>query len=463
MHDDSVSIINAMDSTNRLVAVSTVRPFRRGGSLLTAAGGIVASFALATPVAPAIAQSYVPGFYESGPDNTAPGLSIPERFAQRQLPYGAQLGALWLYPSLQLDESLNDNIFASPTAARGDAITTLTGRTSLNYSQDDGTLALQSFLAGHKYAIHPTEDAWEGSSQLSFSKLIHDDAKFLFNGDIKRLVDPRTDPSGLQGLTPTTYEVYDGTVGMVLGHVERNSLDLRVGTDRTTYDPLRGSLGPIVTHDRNNTELFGEANFRYTSAPGRDLYLKVRPNTRDYDLRFDQSGFQRGSNGVRVDAGADWDIDAALLLTAEAGVQRQAYDDARFGTISEPDALLKLSWWPTRLTNVTLNATHEYYEAFFTPSPGAVRNKIVARVDHELRRRWIASVILSVEHDALRNVTTRYLSENAEMLLQYQFADGFSAGVDYHFAHQTSTGAAIATGASNFQQNIVTFTVKKLF
>ena len=83
---------------------------------------------------------------------------------------------------------------------------------------------------------------------------------------------------------------------------------------------------------------------------------------------------------MRADVGADWDINAALLLNVETGYQHQAYDDPRFGTIGEPDAKLKLSWWPTLLTNVTLNGVHEYYEAFFIPSPGAVRNKIVARV-----------------------------------------------------------------------------------
>jgi hypothetical protein len=453
----------AMILPNRALAVPFSGPvFRDWRSQACMALGIVGSL-LGAPAVPAVAQTYVPGVYESGLDNTAPDLSLPMRLSQRQLPYGAQLGAFWLYPSLQLDESLNDNIYATPTGARGDAITTLSARTSLNYAAGINALDVQGWLADHLYAFHPTEDAWEGTLQANFTSDVHDDVKLVANGDIKRLVDPRTDPSGLQGLTPTTYEVYDGTAGTIIGHAETNLLDLRIGADRTTWDPLQGSLGPIITNDRDNTEIFGEADFRHALAPGRDLYIKLRPNTRDYDLTFDQSGFQRGSNGVRADAGVDWNIDAALLLNVEGGYQRQAYNDPRFGTIGVPDARIKLSWWPTRLTNVTLNGTHEYYEAFFIPSPGAVRNKAVVRIDHELRRRWLASIALSVERDDLQDTPTRYLAENAELSLQYLFADGFSAGIDYSFAHQTSSGVVVTTGATTFQQNIVTFTVKKLF
>jgi hypothetical protein len=164
-----------------------------------------------------------------------------------------------------------------------------------------------------------------------------------------------------------------------------------------------------------------------------------------------------------VDVGTDWDIDGALLVNLETGEQLQSYDDPRFGTVGEPDGRLKLSWWPTLLTNVTLNATHEYYEAFFTPSPGAVRNKVVVRIDHELRRRWVASASVSVERDDLKNESGHFTTEIANLAMRYQFADGFSAGVDYILAHQSSTGNTASTGSTAYLQNIVTFTVKKLF
>jgi hypothetical protein len=457
-------IFCAMAIRRRIVAIQQLTPtHRRRRRQFAAAIFGFGGLTLCAPATPAVAQNYVTGVYESGLDNTAPDVSLDTRLSQRQLPVGAQIGAFWLAPSLQWDESFNDNIFATPTGAHADAITTLTARTSLDYAKGPSTLDVQGWVAGHIYAIHSTENAWEGALQATFTSAVHDDLQLVAKGDAQRLVDPRTDPSGLQGLTPTTYQLYDASVGALVGHFENNLLDLHFGANRISYDSLQGSMGPIITDDRDNTEIYGEADFRHTFAPRRGVYVKVRPNTRDYDLKFDQSGFQRSSNGVRADTGVDWDIDSVFLVNLETGYQRQAYDDPRFGTIGEPDGRIKVSWWPTRLTNVTLNATHEYYEAFFTPSPGAVRNKVVGRVDHELRRRWVASASASIERDDLKDESAHYTTEIAELSLKYLFSDGFSAGVDYMFAHQTSTGTTSTTGATSFQQNIVTFTVKKLF
>jgi hypothetical protein len=421
--------------------------------------------------APAMAQTYVPGVYESGPDNTSPDLSLDQRLQQRQLPVGAPIGPFLVYPSLQWDESFNDNIFATPRGGLADAITTLTGSTSANYAKGSNALGVQGWVLGNIYAAHPTENAWQGSLQSTFSSTVHDDLQLTALGQVQRLVDPRTDPSGLQGLTPTTYEIYSGNGGMVIGHAENNLVNLSIGANKISYDPLQGSLGPIITSDRDNTEIYGDTSFRHTFSPRRSVYVKVRPNTRNYDQKFDQAGFQRSSNGVRADTGVDWDFDSVFLVNLETGIQHQAYDDPRFGTVNEPDGKFTISWWPSRLTNVAVNGVHEYYEAFFTPSPGAVRNKLTGTIEHELRRRWIASASFSYERDDLRDEPIHYSTEIAQLTLKYLFADGFSAGVNYLFANQSSSGTgtsntvstAATTGATSYQQNIITFTVKKVF
>lgn len=417
-----------------------------------------------------MAQTYVPGVYESGLDNTAPGLSLDSRLQQRQLPVGANIGPTFVYPSLQWDQTFNDNIFATTRGAVADAITTLTGNTLVDYSKGLSALSVGGSLAGNIYATHPTENSWQGSLQSNFTSTVHDDVQLIANAQAQRLVDPRTDPTGLDGLTPTTFAVYSGQGGVALGHPETNVLNLAIGASKITFDGLQGSQGPIITSDRNNIEIYGDTSFRHAFGPTRAVYVKVRPNTRDYDHQFDQAGFQRSSSGVRVDTGLDWDIDAAILFNVETGIQHQAYDDPRFGTINVPDGRLMVSWWPTRLTNVTVHGVHEYYEAFYTPSPGAVRNKLTGTVEHELRRRWIASASFSYERDDLKDEPVHYSSQIAQLSLKYLFADGFSAGVNYLFANQSSQGTSptavttpVATGATSYQQNILSFTVKKVF
>jgi hypothetical protein len=413
---------------------------------------------------PAPAQIYERGTYESGLDTVVRGETLEGRLERRQLPIGAHLGAFWIRPELQLDEALDNNIFATQSGKRSDAITTLTGRFAADYAFDSNRLSFDGYGAGHKYATNPTEDAWEGAAHTIFDGEVHDDVHVVADGAVKRLVDPRTDPTGLSGLRPTTYLVYEGRAGALLGHADRNIIDTHIEAKRTVYDSLIGRLGPIDTTDRNRTEVSAEGNFAHRFFDQQRVYVKIRPDTRMYDRRFDDNGFQRSSSGIRANVGGTLDLNSIIVLNLESGYQFQNYDDPRFGSIGEPDITLSGSWWPTQLTMFSAKFTHEYYEAFFITSPGAVRNQVVLRVDHELRRRLLLTSAATFERDDTVKVPSRIVSELAELKLQYRFADGFAAVAGYTFAHQTSTaGAQTNTGSTNFDKSVVTLTLKKLF
>src|SRR5580692_1979946 len=135
------------------IGVATIEPhcvpMTRHRVRSSSAAVAVAVLAICAIPQPLRAQNYVPGVFESGQDNTAPDISLDKRLSLRQLPVGAQIGAFSLTPSLQLDESLNDNIFASPSGKQADAITTITGRNSLNWSKELNSLDIEGWLAGH--------------------------------------------------------------------------------------------------------------------------------------------------------------------------------------------------------------------------------------------------------------------------------------------------------------------------
>jgi hypothetical protein len=292
--------------------------------------------------------------------------------------------------------------------------------------------------------------------------------KLVAGGEAKRKVDPRTDPTGLAGLTPTTYAVYEGYGGALFGHAQRNLFDLRANVSRTAYDPLRGPLGPINTGDRDRTEVFGDGNFNHSFFGQQRVYAKIRSDVRIYDRKFDDNGFQRSSAGIRADLGGTLDLNSIIIIKLEVGYQQRNYDDPRFGAVGTPDVMLRASWWPSRLTNFNLNFNHEYYESLFVTSPGAVRRQVVVQLDHELRRRLLLITSLTFERDDLVKVPARFTSETAEVKLQYYFGTGYTAGINYAFSRQTGAGAnqgvtQVATGATDFDKNVVTLTVKKQF
>ena len=429
---------------------------RRLPLLLFAAG---APLLVALLSVPGLAQ---PVLEEERLGMPVPGEMLEQRFERRQPPIGARLGAFWVKPELALDERLDDNIFATPSGRRADAITSLAGRTNVDYAQGPLAFHFEGALAGHKYAVNTTESEWEALGRLAFSDQVYHNLQLGFGSGVQRLILPRDSPTGINGLRPTTYQVYDGHADALLGDPLLNVLHARVGANRLSYDPLVGLLGPINTSERNRVEVYGDLRLDHYAFGLQKVFAHVRPNARIYDQRFDTGGLQRSSAGVRGGVGAVMDF-GPIVLTLDAGYQLQNYDDVRFGAITEPDAALLISWWPTLLTNLRLEAKHEYEEDFYLTSPGAVRNVVEAHIGHELHRRVILDLSFRTDLRSTVKVSQFIRIEQAGAKLRYQFAEGFSADVEYLFTHQHASAGATLNNTGNFDENILQFTVRKLF
>ena len=221
---------------------------------------------------------------------------------------------------------------------------------------------------------------------------------------------------------------------------------------------MQGLNGPINTSQRNYHEVYVDGTLSHFVFGRQKLFAELRPNVRTYDHEFDQSGFRRSSNGGQATFGGILDLDSVFLVTLSSGIQVQSYDDPRFGTITEPNGTIKVSWWPTLITNVSLGFDHSYQEGFFSTSPGAVRNFGIIQVDHELRRNLILSGSAAIEAIDVVNSNQNTNRKIGEAKLQYQLADGVSIALDYTFIHQTAEG-----GLTPFDQSLFTASIKKLF
>jgi hypothetical protein len=371
-----------------------------------------------------------------------------------------QFGPTSIEPSLQVNETFNDNIFATPTDHRADAITNILGTSKIDYTEGPNTGQLIARILDHIYAVNPSQTDWEGSLGGIYRHQVQDDLELNIGGDVQRLILPRTDPTGQGGLGPTTFEVYDAFAGAVYGDRLNNLLSLRLGAIQTSFDPLQGLTGPINTSQRNLHEIYAVGHFEHALSALQDkLFAEFRPNVRTYDHEFDTSGFRNSSSGGQATFGGTFNKNEVFFVTLSTGFQIQSYDDPRFGTVTEPNGSVKVSWWPTRLTSLNFNFDHEYQEAFFETNPGVVQNTASLELDHELQRNLIASVSASMyDLDVVRSSSERLQRQIGEAKLQYQLATGFVIVVDYAYTHQTGSG-----GLTAFDQNLFTVNLKKLF
>lgn len=409
-----------------------------------AGAGLVVALSLAA-AAPADAQQL------------SPGGSLQQRFDGLQQPIGARFGAFTFLPRAEIDETFDDNIFATPSNRRGDMITTLTGSADINFIRGDDVVRATGRISDHEYAFNPRESEWEGGFGGIYTHELHNNLQFDAGAGLQRLIQPRTDPTGFNGLTPTTYMQYDGFIGGRYGDPLSNRLDLRIGITRVAYDSLQGIGGPIDTGVRDFREVYGVLRFQHHFFGQQDAFVELRPNTRNFDRNLDDSGFQRSSDGVRATTGGTFALDPVILLTLTTGFQAQNYNDPRFGSVFEPNGNFGVSWWPSRATNVSFNYTHQYQEEFFALSPGSIRNTGVIQLDHELFRNVLFTALGSLDRRDVIRSPTSITEERAEAKLQYQFAAGITAAVDYLYVRQQSTGA------TPFDANLFTVTLKKQF
>lgn len=402
------------------------------------------------------AQEVIPG--QLIPGELIPGEALQSRFDRRQPP-PTQIGPLSIQPSLQLDESFNDNIFATPGDRRADSISTITAASKLDYAEGPNTAELTARVLDHVYAVHTTETEWEGGVGGIFRRQMDQNLELDAGGNVQRFILPRTDPTGFAGLTPTTYWVYDAFTGAVYGDKLSNLLSLRVGGSQTSFDHLVGVAGPINTTQRDFHEVYALGDFsHFLGYPQDRFFAELRPNVRSYDNEFDAAGFRRSSSGGQGAAGVTFDANSVIFVTASSGFQVQSYDDPRFGTVTEPNGNLNVAWWPTLLTSLNLRFVHDYEEAFFSASPGAVENVAVFELDHELQRNLIASLSGTLDNIDVVRSTANLRRQIGEAKLQYGFGAGFVAVVDYAYIHQSAGG-----GLTPFDENLFTVGVKKLF
>src|SRR5690606_38348112 len=90
----------------------------------------------------------------------------------------------------------------------------------------------------------------------------------------------------------------------------------------------------------------------YDVQPGYTAFVQGSLNQRDYDQTPDDGGFNRNSDGYRVDAGIEVRLTNVIDGEFYLGYFGQNYDDPTFDDIGEIDAGARVLWSVTPLTTV---------------------------------------------------------------------------------------------------------------
>lgn len=196
--------------------------------------------------------------------------------------------------------------------------------------------------------------------------------------------DPET-PRGAR--EPIVTHSYGAEAGLV-HEINRLELALRGSVDRYTYGDVLTDTGRKVEQRRDYN--LSQIRFRtgYEISPLLKPYGELSVNRRDYDFRRDSNDRIQGSQGWRALAGAAWEPTALLKTDIAAGWGEQYPDDPRRKTLSGPLLQASVTWAPTPLTTIALEATSDIDETTIDRSSGVFERSISLEIVHALRR-WL--------------------------------------------------------------------------
>jgi hypothetical protein len=408
------------------------------------------------PIVPVPAPPVAPNAQETPAISLDRGLSVVDRTRPEYDPLGIRLGDFFLFPRFEVDESFNDNIFASNVGEQSDFITALAPSFDLRSNYRTHAVNLSAGTIISRYATHSTFDTEDAF--LNTDGRFDLDARQNLHGAInvaKLHEDPGAPNIPGNVAEPVKYMTYRGTAGVAnvpapLGYAAD------VSATRGEYEavPIVGG-GILPESDRNNWTY--EAKFRgsYEFQPSYQAFAQSSLNYRDYDHAAIGSAI-RTSHGFRIDGGIHVDLTGLTFVDAFAGYLQQDYQAASLGTVAGPDVGANIVWNPTQLTSLSLKAERSIQDASSTvvgtaPSPAFFESTARLSIDQELYRNVLVNGHVGFANDDFNGIDRSDNDYTAGAGIKYLLDRHLYLGATYDFEHRDSSGAQ---AINQFSRNI---------
>lgn len=357
---------------------------------------------------------------------------------------GIRAGSFLVFPSVEISEAYNDNIFATQTDNKDDFITTILPAIRAQSDWNNHSLSFNASSTIDRYATNDREDTEEFSVGTNGRLDIRRDTNVSAGLNFNSLTEERGSPDDANGLEPTEFTRADATAGF-FNRWNRVSLTANGRVRQFDFDDVATSTGTTNNDDRDRDEYRLSVRAGYEIQPQYGAFVEAILTSIDYDQQTDDNGLRRDNDGVELRAGARLDLTGLLFGDVYAGFINRDYDDAALASVEEVTAGVDLTWNATPLTTVVGTLNRSVSETTLASASGNLSTSAALRVDHELLRNLILTGRLGLSRDEFEGTTreddylrgalqARYLlNRNFHLSLRYEYTDRDSstAGADY--------------------------------
>ncbi len=297
-------------------------------------------------------------------------------------PIGVQpdfLGSFILFPKFVSTLNFDDNVFRADSDELSDFFYTLSPSLALRSDWDNHSFVLSGTGTAGRYFDNTSEDF--NDMTLTAAGRANMLVSSNLNGSLShsRSHESRGAPDDVGGAEPSIFFQSTGKVGVLYGEGEIG-LKLDFSADKLNYRDNDG----INNDDRDRWEYRVAGRVNYEAVEGTKLFVEPSYNWIEYEDTFDDTGFERGSEGYEIEVGLTLDYSAVSFLEFAVGILQQTFDDAR---LADADGLFgrgKLTWNLTDISTVTAELEHRVNQTTANDASSTINDEFDLRYDHEL-------------------------------------------------------------------------------
>ena len=378
---------------------------------------------------------------------------VMERSRPGYDPVGIRAGSFMVFPTAAVEESYNDNIYATDGSETDDFITALSTGITANSVWGRHALSLSGGVSQLLYADNTDENRFNwnlgGAGRLDISR----DTTLNASTRYAQLHEDRGDPNASTSLSqePIEYNLFVGSAD--LNH-RFNRITTRVGVSYRNYDykDATSLTGATIDEDTRDRDEYTEtARLGYSVSPDTNVYVEGRFDQR----RYNQSAVSsKDSDGWAAVAGTEFKITRLTQGNVYAGYQERDYKGAGLGSTQGLAYGVDVKWFVTPLTTVTLSGDSRVEETTVASASGYDRNNLEFNVDHELLRNVILSGGASYTNDDFNEDPRNDDVTGAHVGVKYLLNRNFDVGLDYSFTNRDSN-----TAGYDYTRNVVGLTL----
>ena len=393
---------------------------RRGESLLAAASGASALFALGLLAADARAQEVPRGW--SAYDLPRVGYE-PRRI---------EIGRFVLEPEVVVNESYNSNVFATNEDPEADFLTVISPRMRITTAADKLSLSSNVFAEAQRYRENDVDNTTSYGGNLRADYLVTPSQSVSMSGLAGRDFEVRGAPDEERGVDqePAAFNYASVSFGY---RYRLNRLGWSATASADNVDFLDEEEA-----DKDLWAYRGALRASYLLSPSFDGFVQAGVQKRDHRLEADRRGRDRDAEVYSLLGGVAVDITGKVTGEFGAGVFRSRFEDPGFEASTGFAMNGSVTWAVGQRTSLTANASREDVSTIRAGASSNVQTRLGLRIEQEVYHNLLVSGTLSSIEDSFEGADRTEQLYGIGGLVEYFVNRGVSVFASARYSTQSA-------------------------